>query len=67
MDGKRSPLYDAHVASGGKMVEFGGYCLPVQYGTGVIREHMAVRKACGLFDVSHKTDRVCEQYVYLLV
>ena len=53
MDGKKTPLYAAHTAAGGKMVEFGGYCLPVQYGTGVIREHMAVRTACGLFDVSH--------------
>ena len=53
MDAKKTPLYDTHVSSGGKMVEFGGYCLPVQYETGVIREHMAVRTACGLFDVSH--------------
>ena len=52
MDVKRTPLYDTHVDSGGKMVEFGGYSLPVQYGTGVIREHMAFRTACGLFDVS---------------
>ena len=35
------------------MVEFGGFEMPVQYPTGVIREHMAVRTACGLFDVSH--------------
>ena len=60
MEGKRTPLYDAHVASGGKMVEFGGYCLPVQYGTGVIREHMAVRTACGLFDVSHMGEILVE-------
>ena len=53
MEGKKTPLYDIHTASGGKMVEFGGYCLPVQYESGVIREHMAVRTACGLFDVSH--------------
>lgn len=60
MDGKRTPLYDVHVASGGKMVEFGGYCLPVQYETGVIREHMAVRTACGLFDVSHMGEILVE-------
>lgn len=60
MDGKKTPLYDIHVASGGKMVEFGGYCLPVQYGTGVIREHMAVRTACGLFDVSHMGEILVE-------
>ena len=53
MDGKKTPLYDEHVKCGGKMVEFGGYILPVQYQTGVIKEHMAVRTACGLFDVSH--------------
>lgn len=60
MEGKKTPLYDIHVASGGKMVEFGGYCLPVQYETGVIREHMAVRTACGLFDVSHMGEIMLE-------
>lgn len=53
MELKRTPLYEAHVKAGGKMVEFGGFEMPVQYGTGVIKEHMAVREACGLFDVSH--------------
>ena len=60
MDGKKTPLYGAHLAAGGKMVEFGGYCLPVQYETGVIREHMAVRTACGLFDVSHMGEILVE-------
>ncbi len=60
MDAKKTPLYDVHTASGGKMVEFGGYCLPVQYETGVIREHMAVRTACGLFDVSHMGEILVE-------
>ncbi|MBR2782275.1 MAG: glycine cleavage system aminomethyltransferase GcvT [Oscillospiraceae bacterium] len=50
---KKTPLYDIHVEEGGKIVPFAGYLLPVQYGTGVIAEHMAVRQACGLFDVSH--------------
>ena len=49
----KTPLYDVHVAEGGKMTPFAGYLLPVQYKTGVIKEHMAVRQACGLFDVSH--------------
>lgn len=49
----KTPLYDAHVAAGGRMVPFAGYLLPVQYETGVIAEHMAVRTKCGLFDVSH--------------
>ena len=39
----KTPLYDAHVKAGGKIVPFGGYLLPVQYETGVIKEHMAVR------------------------
>ncbi len=50
---KKTPLYDLHVSGGGKIVPFGGYLLPVEYPTGVITEHMAVREACGLFDVSH--------------
>ena len=53
MELKRTPLYGAHLRCGGKMVEFGGFEMPVQYQAGVIREHMAVRTACGLFDVSH--------------
>ena len=50
---KKTPLYDTHVKYGGKIVEFGGFLLPVQYGSGVKAEHMAVRTQCGLFDVSH--------------
>ena len=52
MDGRKTPLYDRHVAAGGKIVPFAGWLLPVQY-SGVIAEHRAVRSACGLFDVSH--------------
>lgn len=50
---KKTPLYDAHLRAGGKIVPFAGWLLPVQYPTGVLAEHMAVRTACGLFDVSH--------------
>ena len=50
---RKTPLYDVHVEEGGKIVPFAGYLLPVQYGTGVIAEHMAVRQQAGLFDVSH--------------
>lgn len=50
---KKTPLYDSHVAAGGKMVPFAGYLMPIQYGTGIIAEHNAVRKEAGLFDVSH--------------
>jgi aminomethyltransferase len=49
---KRTPLYDEHVRLGGKMVEFAGWDMPVQY-AGVIAEHVAVRERVGLFDVSH--------------
>lgn len=48
----KTPLYDAHVRLGGRIVPFAGYLLPVQY-EGVIAEHMAVREKAGLFDVSH--------------
>ncbi|NLC32544.1 MAG: glycine cleavage system aminomethyltransferase GcvT [Clostridiales bacterium] len=50
---QKTPLYDLHLRLSGKMVPFAGYLLPVQYATGVIAEHNAVRTACGLFDVSH--------------
>jgi aminomethyltransferase len=50
---KKTPLYDLHVSSGGKMVHFAGFLLPVSYGTGIIAEHKAVRTAAGIFDVSH--------------
>ncbi len=56
----KTPLYDCHVAAGGKIVPFAGYFLPVQYGTGVIAEHMAVREKAGLFDVSHMGEVVFE-------
>ena len=49
---KRTALFDTHVALGGKMVEFAGYDLPVQY-SGILEEHRAVREAAGVFDVSH--------------
>jgi aminomethyltransferase len=48
-----TPLHALHVARGGKMVPFAGYDMPVQYPTGVLREHLHTRQAAGLFDVSH--------------
>jgi aminomethyltransferase len=48
----RTPLYDWHVAHGARVVEFGGWDMPVQY-TGIVEEHTAVRTAAGLFDISH--------------
>ncbi|MGH9949694.1 MAG: glycine cleavage system aminomethyltransferase GcvT [Pyrinomonadaceae bacterium] len=50
---KKTPLNAVHRALGGKMVDFGGWDMPVQYPVGVIEEHMATRTLAGLFDVSH--------------
>src|SRR6201994_1159919 len=50
---KRTPLHALHVASSAKMVPFAGYEMPVQYATGVLKEHLHTRSAAGLFDVSH--------------
>ncbi|MSR07180.1 MAG: glycine cleavage system aminomethyltransferase GcvT [Gemmatimonadetes bacterium] len=50
---KRTPFYDFHVAAGGKIVPFAGYEMPVQYPTGITKEHEAVRTGVGVFDVSH--------------
>lgn len=50
---KKTPLNEVHRSLGGKMVDFGGWDMPVQYPAGVIAEHMATREAAGLFDVSH--------------
>lgn len=55
---KRTALYDNHVAHGGKIVEFAGYDLPVQYEAGVVTEHKTVRTAVGIFDVSHMGELV---------
>ncbi|HEX9763901.1 MAG TPA: hypothetical protein VGA39_01340, partial [Candidatus Acidoferrales bacterium] len=49
---RKTALNAAHRAAGAKMVSFGGWDMPVEY-TGIIQEHLAVRTACGLFDVSH--------------
>lgn len=56
---RKTPIYQAHLRAGGKMVPFAGYLLPVQY-SGVIAEHMAVRQTCGVFDVSHMGEILCE-------
>jgi aminomethyltransferase len=50
---KHTPLHALHVARGGKMVPFAGYDMPVQYATGVMKEHLHTRAGAGLFDVSH--------------
>jgi aminomethyltransferase len=50
---KKTPLNGIHRELGGKMVDFGGWDMPVQYPAGVIAEHLATREKAGLFDVSH--------------
>src|SRR5271154_2021781 len=49
---KRTALFEEHQRLGGRMVDFGGWELPVQY-SGVMDEHLACRSSVGLFDVSH--------------
>lgn len=54
METRKTPLYETHLRYEGRMTDFGGFLLPVQYEQGgVLREHAAVREAAGLFDVSH--------------
>jgi aminomethyltransferase len=50
---RKTRLYSRHVALGGRMVEFAGWLLPVQYPTGPKAEHLRVREAAGLFDIDH--------------
>src|SRR5436853_7089424 len=49
---KRTPLFDGHVASNAKLVDFSGWEMPIQY-TGVVDEYQTVRTKAGVFDVSH--------------
>lgn len=67
MSDKRTCLYERHIKQGAKMVSFGGFEMPIQY-TDITDEHMAVRTACGVFDVSHMgevlvTGREAERFV----
>ena len=50
---KTTPLTEAHVAAGARMVPFAGYSMPVQYAEGVLKEHLWTRESAGVFDVSH--------------
>ena len=49
----KTVLHDWHASHGAKMVDFAGWSMPVQYGTGIIAEHLATRRGAGVFDVSH--------------
>jgi aminomethyltransferase len=53
MSGKRTPFYNLHVSLKAKMVDFAGFEMPVQYPTGITKEHEIVRTGVGVFDVSH--------------
>ncbi len=50
---RRTPLYEQHLALGAKMVPFAGWEMPIQYPTGIVGEHRAVRSAAGIFDLTH--------------
>ena len=50
---KRTQLYNAHLAAGATMVDFGGWEMPIKYPTDIVAEHLYTRQVCGLFDVSH--------------
>ena len=52
MEDKKTCLYDRHISLNAKMVPFGGFVMPLQY-SDIADEHIAVRTACGVFDVSH--------------
>lgn len=56
---KKTPLYDTHLKYGAKMIEFAGFSMPVQYES-ILKEHEAVRKNAGLFDVSHMGEIIIE-------
>jgi aminomethyltransferase len=47
-----SPLHETHLRAGARMVPFAGWNMPVQY-KGITEEHLTVRRACGIFDISH--------------
>src|SRR5690606_17429754 len=53
MELRKTPLWDAHRKLGAKLIDFGGWHMPVSYSAGTIKEHKTVRSAVGLFDVSH--------------
>ncbi|WP_350335960.1 glycine cleavage system aminomethyltransferase GcvT [Coralliovum pocilloporae] len=57
---KRTPLYDLHVELGGKIVDFAGWSMPVQYPAGILKEHEQCRTQAALFDVSHMGQVIIE-------
>lgn len=59
MESRKTSVYEYHVKHGGKIVDFAGWKLPVEF-SGLIKEHMAVRKEAGIFDVSHMGEFIVE-------
>jgi aminomethyltransferase len=57
---RKTPLYDVHVREGGKMIEFHGWLLPLNYEAGVLKEHEIIRGKAGIFDVSHMGEIMVE-------
>ena len=51
--GKQSPLHERHEALGAKFAEFGGWTMPLEYPSGVVKEHTAVREAVGILSLIH--------------
>src|SRR5215475_2901157 len=58
MERKRTPLWQLHNQLGARLIDFGGWDMPVSYPAGTIKEHKAVRESVGLFDVSHMGEAV---------
>ena len=56
---RKTPLYETHLELGAKIINFGGYLMPVQYRPGIKAEHMSVREAAGLFDICHMGQIFC--------
>lgn len=59
---KTTPFTEIHIALGAKMSEFAGYNMPIEYGTGIIDEHMTVVNGVGVFDVSHMGEFWVKEY-----
>ena len=58
MERRKTPLWDVHKQLGARLIDFGGWDMPVQYPAGTIKEHKTVREALGLFDVSHMGEAI---------
>jgi len=55
----KTPLYDLHIESNAKMIDFGGWIMPVQY-EGIIKEHLETRNNVSVFDICHMGEFICK-------